>query len=217
MRRIYGIALLLALFAAACWVAVVLAGTWSEILRGERAVRYPDLLGTVAVLLTPFLIVYLVRFERRIGIAGRAQHEALGRLFPGTVMFTTQAFPETVATLGNIRRFSASQAPQLKADHRALTVTVTPSDLSVWDGLDAPRRIAMIPTAEIASIGYAEIPVLAGLSKSRIVPAVEVRSHTGGSLLLPVLLVWPRTVKPTPDDVRAIVASASSRLQPAYR
>lgn len=208
---------LLAAIAALCWATATLAAAWPEILRGERIVTYPELAGTLAVLATPFVIVYLVRFERRVAIAGRAQHDALTRLFPDAVIFTTQAFPETVSTLDGIRRFSGSEAPRLKADHRALTVTVTHSDLSVWDGLDAPRRIAMIPAREIGATTFAGAAVLVSPTKTRMVPAVGVRLRSGARLVLPVLVVSPRAVKPTEDDVRAVVGRVEAQLLAAYR
>ena len=214
MRRIYIVLLGIVLAAIFCAAAAALGSTWAEILNGDRAVRMRDLLATVALIAVPFVAAYLVQFERSVRVDGRAQHAALVRLHPGAVIFTTQAVPETTAALNGIRGLVGAVGPKVKANHRPLTVTVSQYDLSVWEGRHEPRRLVMIPARDIGQISYAETPIVSGVQRQRMLPSVGVWSTSGGRLIvLPVLVVQPRVVKPSVDDVRAVVGEVGRALR----
>jgi hypothetical protein len=213
MRRIYVVLLGTVLALLICAAAATLGSIWAQILNGGRTVRIRDMLASVALIAFPFLVAYLVKFERRVRVDGRAQHAALARLHPGAVIFTTQAVPETARGLDGLRALAAGAGPRVKADHRPLTVTVNQYGLSVWEGSHKPRPLAMILAHDIGQISYAETPVVAGIGRQRKLPSLGVWSTSGSRLVLPVIVVQPRMMKPSADDVRAVVGEVGRALR----
>jgi hypothetical protein len=213
MRRIYVVLIALMAVLLVCGGAALLGSRWAQIADGSRPVREEDVLASIAILFAPFLAVYLVRFERRVRVDGRGQLAALERLFPGAVIFTTQAVPETATALTRIRGLQGMPGPVVRADHRVLTVTVSRYDVSVWDGRHEPRRLVLIPARDIVGVSPAETPVIAGLDRQRMLPSVAVWSGNSERLVLPMLVVRPRVVKPSAQDVAAVVDRIGQTLQ----
>ena len=213
MRRIRPVLLAL-LGAGVLGSATALLGSiWADILYGRRGVQYTDVIGSLAILGVPLLTAYLVQFELRIRIDGRAQLAALERQYPGAVVFTTQAVPATTAELDRIRALAGADGPTVRADHRALTVTVGQYDVSVWAGRHEPRRLALIPVRDIALVSTGATPITEGLTRQRLLPSIVVWLTSGERLLLPVLIVRPTVVKPTFDNVHAITFAINRTLR----
>ena len=213
MRSIYMALLGIVVALLICAGAAALGSTWAEILNGDRVLRIRDVLASVALIAFPFLVAYLVKFERGVRVDGRAQHTALVRLHPGAVIFTTQAVPETARGLDGLRALAGVAGPRVKADHRPLTVTVNQYGLSVWEGRHEPRRLAMILASDIGQIAYMETPIVSGIQRQRMLPSVAVWSTSGSRLILPVIVVQPRAMKPSVDDVRAVVGEVGRALR----
>jgi hypothetical protein len=212
MRRIFVVLLIAAVAALFCLAAASLGPAWAQIVSGERAVSKPVVLGSIAVLAAPFLTAYVVRFERRVRVEGRAQLAALERLYPGSVIFTAQAVPETAAGLTRLRTLAGASGPAVRADHRPLTVTVSRYDVSVWEGRHEPRRLALIPARVVVQVSLAGTPVLVGLDKRKMLPSVGFWLRDGSRLVLPALVVRPRVVKPGVEEVGAIAHAAARAL-----